>query len=528
MLLRRTVLAICCFSLFLLAVAPTYGTPFQQSVTGRPSQQGATATLTIDPSQATTGQQVSVHGSSFLANEKVSLFWETVDGDVKVIGGYMYGGHQFQNRSIQMIETVADASGQLSSTIVVPYDYGGYHQILAEGSDGSAASFSFYVTPTLTMNPSTGPVGTKITFTGSGFGWTSGLDDAWQVNYDNKYLGYFMTIRDKGNVSFSIYASGEPGLHTIDAFANPYGPTYLNLQEAFPEFARLPRFEFDFHLTQGQPSAATSGIAWNVPPTQTAASTQGPVLRVDPSSGAVNTMTKVSGSSFRPGENVDLNWMSVVGAYISPSGFTNTSVVFSTVRADSAGQFEAQFKIPYDVGGTHIIQAKGSQGSNSNSTFYLARSAEVTPTTGPAGTRITIHIYGVGWRSWENIVAVDYDDAYTGYGCALGSQPGNITIFLTAIGQPGLHTIDLYPSIFRGPLTINYRSQGGVEPDTYRFPLLTPNELPGPLPIFHFEFIITGQTAPVASVNYFEYVVASAIVLTVVLIYSWRRVASRA
>ena len=43
---------------------------------------------------------------------------------------------------------------------------------------------------------------------------------------------------------------------------------------------------------------------------------------------------------------------------------------------------------------------------------------------------------------------------------------------------------------------MNYRSIGGEEPDVYRFPLLTPNELPQPLPIFHFEFIITGATPP--------------------------------
>jgi hypothetical protein len=170
-----------------------------------------------------------------------------------------------------------------------------------------------------------------------------------------------------------------------------------------------------------------------------------------------------------------------------------------------------------------MIQARTSAGTVSNATFYLARSAEISPTTGPPGTKITIHVYGVGWRSWENIVALDYDNAYSGYACALGSQPGNITIFLTAVGQPGLHTIDLHPSIFRGPLTINYRSQGGVEPDTYRFPLLTPNELPEPLPIFHFEFIITGQTTSAIPSIYFEYIGVSATILAVVLLYWFKR-----
>jgi hypothetical protein len=423
-----------------------------------------------------------------------------------------------------LTETVADGAGHFATSFVIPYDYGGYHQVVAKGSNGSIASFSFYVVPMLVMNPSKGIVGTKIVFTGSGFGWTYGLDDAWQVNYDNKYLGYFEALESKGNVSFSIHASGEPSVHTIDVFANPYGPTYLNLQEAFPEFARLPRFQFDFEMVQGQPASPVSEVTWNIaPPRAQVGPTQGPSITIDSSSGVVGTTVKVSGSSFAPGQQVSLSWMSVVGAYISPTGFTNTSISIGSVSADPTGRFNTQFTVPYDVGGSHMIQARTSAGTVSNATFYLARSAEISPTTGPPGTKITIHVYGVGWRSWENIVALDYDNAYSGYACALGSQPGNITIFLTAVGQPGLHTIDLHPSIFRGPLTINYRSQGGVEPDTYRFPLLTPNELPEPLPIFHFEFIITGQTTSAIPSIYFEYIGVSATILAVVLLYWFKR-----
>jgi hypothetical protein len=466
--------------------------------------QAGQSSITVEPSQATPGTQIVMKGNGFLENEKVTLLWQTVDGDTVVIGGYFYGGHRYQNKTLLLTEAAADNSGSFAANIVVPYDYGGYHEIVANGSKGSDAHFTFFTIPQLTISPTTGPAGTKITFTGSGFGWTHGLDDAWQVDYDNKYLGYFTSIKSDGNVSFTIHASGEPGLHRITVFTNPYGPTYLNLQEAFTEFARLPRFQFDLTVTPGQPAEPSSEVTWDVRPNVVSGEIR-PTLTTDPTSGAVGTRVNLSGSGFGAGEDVELTWTSIIGAYISPSGFTNTSIPISSARADSAGQFTAQFQIPYDVGGVHEIRAKGTSGTSANSTFYIARSVEVSPTSGPPGTKITIHIYGVGWKSWENIVALTYDNAYTGYACALGSQPGNITIFLTAIGSPGLHTIDLYPSIFRGPPTINYRSQGGTEPDVYRFPLLTPNELPDPIPIFHFEFIITGQSGAATSSDYFQY-----------------------
>jgi hypothetical protein len=458
---------------------------------------GSHPSIALSPDQGSAGAKITVSGSAFQAGEKVSLLWETVEGTVTVINGYMYGGHSFQNKTIPLIEVVADSTGTIKTSISIPYDYGGYHQVIAEGSGGSGASFTFYLVPYLSMTPSGGQVGAKITFTGAGFGWTVGLDDAWQVDYDNKYLGYFTAIESKGNVTFSIHASGEIGSHGISVYANPYGPTYLNLQEAFPEFAKLPRFNFNFQLTEGQPKEPTSEVSPGFTPNISQAQTSsGPSISLDPGSGTVGTMLKVSGVGFKPGEDVNLNWTSVVGAYISPTGFMNTSIRISSSKADSSGRLGASFTIPHDVGGSHLIQAYGSSGSVANSAFYVVRSADIYPTSGPPGTTITIHIYGVGWRSWENIVALDYDNAYTGYACALGSQPGNITILLTALGAPGLHTIDLHPSIFRGPPTINYRSLGGTEPDVYRFPLLTPSELPESLPIFHFEFIITRQSAP--------------------------------
>ena len=128
---------------------------------------------------------------------------------------------------------------------------------------------------------------------------------------------------------------------------------------------------------------------------------------------------------------------------------------------------------------------------NSNATLYIQRDATVTPSEGPVGTEITIQLLGTGWDFNTNIVVIDYDNSYVGFACGFASQ-GNITVTIPAVGAPGLHTIDLYPSIYLGP----------PEPSQimiYRYPIMTPYDHPEQVPSFHFSFLITGNTTSTAS-----------------------------
>jgi len=76
-------------------------------------------------------------------------------------------------------------------------------------------------------------------------------------------------------------------------------------------------------------------------------------------------------------------------------------------------------------------------------------------------------------------------NGYVGYGCGFNSG-GNVTFTLVAVGAPGIHTIDVYPSVWWGPS--NFASQQVVE---YRYPLLTPQDHPELMPSFHFTFLVT-------------------------------------
>jgi hypothetical protein len=145
---------------------------------------------------------------------------------------------------------------------------------------------------------------------------------------------------------------------------------------------------------------------------------------------------------------------------------------------------------PVSLGGIHYIAAANLT-EHSNGTLFIQRTASINSTEGFAGSTVAINLEGVGWTFNTNIAALDYDNSYFGYGCGFYNL-GNVTLLLTVTGAPGLHTIDIYPSVWWGPSSET--NQLAVE---YRYALLTPQDHPELMPSFHFSFLITssGQQA---------------------------------
>jgi hypothetical protein len=112
----------------------------------------------------------------------------------------------------------------------------------------------------------------------------------------------------------------------------------------------------------------------------------------------------------------------------------------------------------------------------------------MSPSAGPVGTAITIHLKGVGWTEYDNILVANYDNAYMGYVCGFNSQ-GDVEFHFTAAGTPGVHVVDLYPGIYQGPADAQ---------QLYRLPQLTYLEdHPGNrLPALRFAFTVTPTVVP--------------------------------
>jgi hypothetical protein len=222
------------------------------------------------------------------------------------------------------------------------------------------------------------------------------------------------------------------------------------------------------------PQALTVRPAITVPQ---GAPTGGPSITVNPNIAGVGTNITVAGSGFGPGALLPVSWSTRQGNNLF--GYNVVFLPLRNVTADASGSFSFTTVVPVDLGGLHYI-ATGDQGEV-NATLYIQRTASINATQGAAGSTIKIELQGVGWDYNTNILAFDYDNSFIGYACGFSSQ-GNVTIMITATGGPGLHTIDLYPSLWRGP---------DNTPAIFRYPLMTPQDHPESIPSFHFTYLVT-------------------------------------
>ena len=210
--------------------------------------------------------------------------------------------------------------------------------------------------------------------------------------------------------------------------------------------------------------------------------TTGPRISITPDIASVGDNITVNGLGFAPSAQLPLSWSTRQGSNLL--GYKVVNKPLRNVTTANDGSFSFTMKVPPDLGGLHFISS-GNLTTKSNGTLFIQRSATLSTTQGPQGTQIQIIMHGVGWDFDTNIVAVDYDNSYIGYACGFNSG-GNVTVTIVASGAPGIHTIDVYPSIWWGPS--NFASQQIVE---YRYPLLTPQDHPELMPSFHFTFLMT-------------------------------------
>ena len=213
-------------------------------------------------------------------------------------------------------------------------------------------------------------------------------------------------------------------------------------------------------------------------------STGGPRISVSPDVADVGQSVTVSGAGFAPNAQLPLSWATRKGSNLL--GYRLVNEPLRNVTASTDGTFSFTMAVPSDLGGLHYISS-GDLTTRSNGTLFIQRTATINATEGPSGTTIAVVMTGVGWTFDTNIAALDYDNSYIGYGCGFNSG-GNVTFYLTVTGAPGVHTIDVYPSVWWGPST-----PGGQLAVEYRYPLLTPQDHPELMPSFHFTFLITGS-----------------------------------
>ncbi len=445
-------------------------------------QDGFVGTMNVVPDSGPAGTPLTVTAEKLPPNQEFELIWRTVKGHWKVADAE-YHGRDYEPVAYQIAKVRSDASGQLTAKFVAPEDFGFGHDIVLQQPDRMFTQVGFSLDMTVKITPESGPVGTPITVEVKGIGWRS-LFNSWDLLYDNHFTGWMSAVTTSGSATFTIPATGKPGVHVLEVLHGELTFPYRNMQQN-PEPDR-PRWAIPFRITAGEPvlppppPAQAQSVVRNLPPPG--------ALVAMPAFSAIEQPSVVRGHGFAPGKTYALNWTHVVGNRMTGQGWEEGSHEIAHAVADSAGQAEFKFTVPDDLGGVHGLWVDMGDGTKQTGTYWIKTTAlPIDVAHGPAGTTFRLHLKGVGWSETANIVHVVYDNDYVGYACAFNSQ-GDVELIMKATGEPGWHYIDLYPGIYKGTET---------RPNNFRIPQLTyAQDHPGEdLPAFHYAFEVTGEAA---------------------------------
>ena len=435
--------------------------------------------MTVSPEHGPPGTPVRVTAEGLPADTDFQLVWRTVKGRWKVAQAE-YHGREYLPAAFELAAVSTDAAGRLAATFTVPEDFGFLHDVVLQQGERLFIQAGFAMDMSVKLAPASGPVGTPIKVEVKGIGWRP-LESSWTLLYDNNFTGWISAVTTAGSATFTIPASGRPGLHLLEVLHGEFTFPYRNMQQS-PEGDR-PRFALRFNLTPGEPV---------LPPPieeQTQQRVRGlpaaGVLTAAPPFAAVGQPVMVSGGGFTPGKRYSLAWTTIIGNRVGGRGWNEGSKPVAEAMADPSGHVEFHFAVPDDLGGAHALSVQNG-GEQQTGSFWIKPTAfPLDVERGPPGTPFTVHLKGVGWTETANIYTVVYDNSYVGYVCAFNSQ-GDVEIPLLATGDPGWHFIDLYPAIYRGD---------EQRPRNFLIPQLTyAADHPGEdLPRFSFAFEVTEE-----------------------------------
>jgi hypothetical protein len=440
--------------------------------------------LELKYDKAIVGAKVRAAAVGLPSGETAELKWNTVTGGWLIQDYYYFRGRKYSETTLSLGKFPVSASGRLDATFEIPEDYGGVHDVTATIDGKVVAQNGIEVTQSFEMSPASGPMGTPIELRVKGLGWRP-MENTWVVNWDNRGTGFVTAAGTRGSAVARFRAAGPAGDHFIKIYTGWQGQSYLNFEQA-PN-AYLPRPEFTFRTTSSSSSTpaayADEYQPYSLPDPEV--HLPGGKLSLSPTQGPPGGESVLRGEGFPAGSTLDLFWQTYVGSRVSGNGFAPQEKAIAKVKVGKDGKIEFPLTIPQDLGGEHGIELR--EGEKPLGRAYYAIETTIVsmePTSGPAGTPVTIHLTGVGWTEYDNLYAATYDNAYMGYVCGFNSQ-GDVTFTFMAAGEPGIHLIDLFPGIYQGPSTETQL--------LYRMAQLTyAEDHPGnKIPALHFKFDVT-------------------------------------
>ena len=459
--------------------------------------------LTVSERQAHVGEELLLEGRNVPADDEVEIFWHTYSGGWELKDHHEVIGPRFEPDIERIGRFSTTSDGAVRQRVTVPEDYGGRHVYEMRYNGDPLDTATVTVVPSFELEEPSVPLGGECTIRGYGLG-PDPVTSNYQVTWDNGMAGYVTGVENDGTMTATIRAVGPIGPHSVSIWRNTRGVPYLQtetqsgmtpMDDGYGPVAGGSQRSWTVEVTKPESRPPTM---WMDPlPDQTPVADHMPAidreteaqLEITPRSGTAGTSATITGENFPPDEHVDLIWYRHEGHFAQgiPVAPEPKPEVLPTVTADSDGRFEVSFEIPDDKGATRPITAEIGRESVAMTAFMIQPSiVDMSPKRGPVGTDIEIEISGLGWPIYEMAPYFTYDNTMMGYICSEDDhrEHGISRPIIQATGEPGLHFIDVYPSIFETVQTVaNY----DISPNlSYR------NNHPGRrLPGIHFTFEVT-------------------------------------
>ncbi|MDD5312150.1 MAG: hypothetical protein PHO26_03810 [Dehalococcoidia bacterium] len=240
--------------------------------------------------------------------------------------------------------------------LIVPESYGGEHSVIVESPpDTQIFSGTFAVVPNITIDPTSGVVGTAVTVVGRGFGVS---EKNVAVTYEGTVVKSDLSANENGswNTSFFVEPSSG-GNHAVDASGD---------------------------ITKAS-DVANKNFAVS------------PSVKMDPVAGGVGTLVTITATGFASAES---------GIKITYSG----KEVRSGLIAEVNGSWSTSFAVPSSTRGTHVVNALGNTTAATDigdMVFTVAPAVNISPNTGYVED--TIKINGSGYANNETGIEVTLD-----------------------------------------------------------------------------------------------------------------------
>jgi hypothetical protein len=197
-------------------------------------------------------------------------------------------------------------------------------------------------------------------------------------------------------------------------------------------------------------------------------------MSLTPQDGVSGTVVSYAAGGLTPGQSLLLQWQTWDGSYNTTTSpetvqynrrqFVEREVTLGSVGVASDGTVTGQFTVPEDFGEVHNVLLTADSGQVARAGFQERVAASISPSSGPVGTPIDIHVTGLAAKQFSGLtLAVRWDNAHTGLINGTLNH-GTADALVRAAGPIGTHEVVLnaggapaYLNIAQSPYAFFYQ-----------------------------------------------------------------------